>query len=237
MARSYHLSPRSLKSLALSDALSDPLSARLPRRWPRRRPARPARSLPACSRSGPPAPATACFVALPSPCSFPLDPRRSWLPELLPGRPSFPADAAMVNSMRSAAPAPGRRGRYWLAAAPATCPSLVNWLIGAGFKRAEWRVAEEIRAEFHGREVSDNPFLAKNSTSQLVLLSDEAYAAGLARIHAALATAEAQGRGWIDTRRGARPCAPTGTVRRRRPRTDRHARTERPRAARQSRYP
>ena len=76
----------------------------------------------------------------------------------------------------------------------ASTGALVDWLIGAGFKRAERRVAEEIRAEFHGREVSDNPFLAKNSTSQLVLLSDEAYAAGLARIHAALATAEAQGR-------------------------------------------
>jgi hypothetical protein len=98
MARSYHLSPRSLKSLALSD----PLSARLPRRWPRRRPARPARSLPACSRSRPPAPATVCSVALQSPCSCPLDRRRSSLPELLPGRPSFPADPVMVNSMRSA---------------------------------------------------------------------------------------------------------------------------------------
>ena len=48
-----------------------------------------------------------------------------------------------------------------------------------------------------GREVLDDPFLRKDSTSQLVLLSDEAYAAGLRRIEAALTEAEAVGRALI----------------------------------------
>ena len=37
----------------------------------------------------------------------------------------------------------------------------------------------------------DDPFLRKGSSSQLALLSDQAYAAGLARIDAALDRAEA----------------------------------------------
>jgi hypothetical protein len=37
-------------------------------------------------------------------------------------------------------------------------------------------------------------FLQKHSTSQLTLLTDEAYAAGVRRIEAALAAAEAEGK-------------------------------------------
>ncbi len=71
--------------------------------------------------------------------------------------------------------------------------ALLDWMIGVGFTRVEWRVAEHIYKEQVGREVLDDHFLQKHGTSQLALLSDEAYAAGLSRIHAALAEAEASG--------------------------------------------
>ncbi|MEK7787024.1 MAG: hypothetical protein AAB658_16600, partial [Chloroflexota bacterium] len=51
------------------------------------------------------------------------------------------------------------------------------------------QVAHEVR----GREVLTNHFLQKNGTSQLTLLSDEAYTAGLRRIESAIAEAEAKG--------------------------------------------
>jgi ubiquinone/menaquinone biosynthesis C-methylase UbiE len=70
---------------------------------------------------------------------------------------------------------------------------LVDGMVRAGFARVEWRVIERLRHSFAGRQVFDDPFLAKNSTSQLVLLSDEDYANGLARLHAAVAEAEALG--------------------------------------------
>ena len=76
----------------------------------------------------------------------------------------------------------------------ASTGTILDWLIAAGFRRAEWRAAEEIRAEYHGREVLDNPFLARTSSSQLMLLTDDAYAAGLDRIRAAIAAAEREGR-------------------------------------------
>lgn len=70
---------------------------------------------------------------------------------------------------------------------------LLDWLIAAGFKRAEWRVAERIHTQITGRAILDDYFLQKYSSSQLALLTDEMYAAGLNRIQAALADAEANG--------------------------------------------
>lgn len=67
--------------------------------------------------------------------------------------------------------------------------TLLDWMLTAGFARAEWRVAEHIHQEFVGREVLDNPFTQKGGSSQLALLSDAAYTAGLDRIHAAIANA------------------------------------------------
>jgi hypothetical protein len=63
----------------------------------------------------------------------------------------------------------------------------------AGFERVEWRPAERIFAPLTGRDVLKDPFLHKGGTSQLALLSDEAYALGIRRIQAALAQAEAAG--------------------------------------------
>ncbi len=67
--------------------------------------------------------------------------------------------------------------------------TLLDWMLAAGFVRAEWRVAERIHQEFVGREVLDNPFTQKGGSSQLALLSDAAYAEGMVRIHGAIANA------------------------------------------------
>jgi SAM-dependent methyltransferase len=70
---------------------------------------------------------------------------------------------------------------------------LVNWAKAAGFDSATWLTAEHVRNIQRGRAVLDDPFLQKHGTSQLALLSDEAYQAGLARLHRALEAAEARG--------------------------------------------
>jgi ubiquinone/menaquinone biosynthesis C-methylase UbiE len=70
---------------------------------------------------------------------------------------------------------------------------VLDWMIAAGFERMELRLAEEIGDPKYGPAVLEDPFLAKNSCSQLALLSDRAYEEGLCRIRRALAEAEAQG--------------------------------------------
>ncbi len=67
------------------------------------------------------------------------------------------------------------------------------WMAQCGFERFELRLVDELGAPKHGRDVLQDPFLEKNATSQLILLSDEAYAAGLANIHRALQNAERMG--------------------------------------------
>jgi len=71
--------------------------------------------------------------------------------------------------------------------------TLFEWLRAAGFGGMEWRVVEHIVRPRVGREVLEDPILQKNGTSQLALLTDEAYAAGRRRIEADLGTAEARG--------------------------------------------
>ena len=66
---------------------------------------------------------------------------------------------------------------------------LLDWMLAAGFVRAEWRVAEHIHQEFMGREILDNPFTQKGGSSQLAMLSDAAYTAGMDRIHNVIANA------------------------------------------------
>jgi len=70
---------------------------------------------------------------------------------------------------------------------------IVDWMIDAGLERIEWRLVERIEDHKTGREVFADPFLQKNACSQLALLSDEAYAAGLRRIATALTESEAKG--------------------------------------------
>jgi len=69
-----------------------------------------------------------------------------------------------------------------------------NWMSAAGFESIELELAEEIHEPKYGPDVLKDPFLAKTSCSQLALLSDQAYAAGLGRIKQSLAEADAQGR-------------------------------------------
>jgi hypothetical protein len=66
-------------------------------------------------------------------------------------------------------------------------------MLACGLKRCSWTVVEEIHDTKVGRSVLDDPFLRKEATSQLALLSDEAYAEGIGRIEVALDNAEAAG--------------------------------------------
>jgi ubiquinone/menaquinone biosynthesis C-methylase UbiE len=74
-----------------------------------------------------------------------------------------------------------------------TWETVWDWLVAAGFARLSLAEVEHISAPKQGRQVLADPFLQKNACSQLALLSDEAYRAGLHRIEAALAQAEAGG--------------------------------------------
>ena len=72
-------------------------------------------------------------------------------------------------------------------------PDLVAWMGAAGLDGVEVRVVERIRKTWSGAQVLGEPFLDKGSTSQLALLSDEAYAAGVERIRAEVRRAEDEG--------------------------------------------
>ena len=68
-----------------------------------------------------------------------------------------------------------------------------DWMIEAGFEQIEWQLVERIEDHKRDRGIFADPFLQKDACSQLALLSDEAYAAGLRRIATALTEAEARG--------------------------------------------
>jgi SAM-dependent methyltransferase len=74
-----------------------------------------------------------------------------------------------------------------------TWETVRDWMFEDGFEEIEWREVERIVAPKYGRGVFDDPFLKKNSCSQLALLTDEVYQVGLERIEADLAEAEARG--------------------------------------------
>jgi hypothetical protein len=71
--------------------------------------------------------------------------------------------------------------------------TLLDWMLAEGFERVEWSIADRIISHKTGREVLDDPILQKTGTSQLALLSDQAYRAGLQRIEEALSESEAKG--------------------------------------------
>ncbi len=71
--------------------------------------------------------------------------------------------------------------------------TVADWMIAAGFGPLGWQTVEEIREAKAGRAVLRDPFLHKDATSQLTILDDEAYAAGLKRIETALSSAEVAG--------------------------------------------
>ena len=69
--------------------------------------------------------------------------------------------------------------------------AILNWMMEAGFENITTSVAERILDTRMGRDVLPLP---KDFTSQLTLLSQEAYAAGTGRIETALAEAEEEGK-------------------------------------------
>ena len=71
--------------------------------------------------------------------------------------------------------------------------TVLNWMVRTGFGPIEFRWVEHIDDPKVGAEVLDDPFLRKNACSQLALLSDAAYSAGLRRIESALQQAAAAG--------------------------------------------
>jgi len=71
---------------------------------------------------------------------------------------------------------------------------VADWMIAAGFDRVECRAADRIVQNLTADQILRDPMLHKNSTSQLVLLSDEAYAAGMDRIKAAIQRAQTGGK-------------------------------------------
>lgn len=72
--------------------------------------------------------------------------------------------------------------------------TVADWMVVAGFKKLEWQPVERILDQKRGSAILADPFLLKDSCSQLALLTDEAYAAGLGRMETALAAAEAAGK-------------------------------------------
>lgn len=71
---------------------------------------------------------------------------------------------------------------------------IAGWMAAAGFIDVQSRLVQEITHTYVGRQVLDSPFIRKNGTSQLALLSDEDYASGLARVEATIQAAEAAGK-------------------------------------------
>jgi ubiquinone/menaquinone biosynthesis C-methylase UbiE len=74
-----------------------------------------------------------------------------------------------------------------------TRQALLDWMTQAGFIHFENLTLEHFANQYPGRAVLDDPFLPKNSTSQLALLSDQAYAQGIQRIEHDIEAAEQAG--------------------------------------------
>ncbi|MBN1286187.1 MAG: class I SAM-dependent methyltransferase [Anaerolineae bacterium] len=72
--------------------------------------------------------------------------------------------------------------------------AVCDWMQREGFVRIARVPVSRTRDDKMGRAVFDDPFLRKDQVSQLALLGDASYAAGLARMRAAVETAEAQGK-------------------------------------------
>lgn len=70
---------------------------------------------------------------------------------------------------------------------------VLDWIVDEGFEGVECRQVERILERKIGREVLDDPYLRRDACSQLALLADEAYVAGLRRIEAVVRQAESAG--------------------------------------------
>ena len=63
---------------------------------------------------------------------------------------------------------------------------IIDAMLRAGFDRVECKVACHFAQARLGRAVLDDPELQRNGCSQMALLSDEQYAAGIERIESAI---------------------------------------------------
>ncbi|MBI4630777.1 MAG: methyltransferase domain-containing protein [Chloroflexi bacterium] len=70
--------------------------------------------------------------------------------------------------------------------------ALKAWMSETGFKKIETQIADYMSSHKTGREVLGDHFLQKYGTSQLALLSDEAYTEGISKIKSAIAAAESR---------------------------------------------
>ena len=68
----------------------------------------------------------------------------------------------------------------------------MKWMQAAGFQNTSSQVVEHIHSVHIGEGVFKDPFIKRNATSQLALLEEEAYQAGLKKITEALARAKAK---------------------------------------------
>jgi SAM-dependent methyltransferase len=72
--------------------------------------------------------------------------------------------------------------------------AILRWMAEAGFTGCEHSLAARLVHNFVGLEVLDDPVLHKDGTSQLSLLTEQAFQEGMARIQDSLRLAERQGR-------------------------------------------
>jgi ubiquinone/menaquinone biosynthesis C-methylase UbiE len=72
--------------------------------------------------------------------------------------------------------------------------TVLDWMRTAGFRQTERRLVEHITDHKTSVTILDDPFLQKHTSSQLALLSDTAYAAGVQRIKTAVAEAQTAGK-------------------------------------------
>ena len=70
---------------------------------------------------------------------------------------------------------------------------LARWLQAAGFEKIAGQTIEQISHSWAGRSVLTDPFLKQNSTSQLTMLSDEAFIRGMEKLVQTIDTAETVG--------------------------------------------
>jgi hypothetical protein len=72
--------------------------------------------------------------------------------------------------------------------------AIESWMLQAGFREVDSTCADHLQESFIGKAVFEDPFLRKEATSQLTLLSDAQYQAGLTAIRQAIEAASQTGR-------------------------------------------
>jgi SAM-dependent methyltransferase len=82
---------------------------------------------------------------------------------------------------------------------------ILGWMKEAGFVKCDRCIVARITRNFVGGEVLGDPILQKNGTSQLALLTGEAFETGMARIRKALQEAEEDGKEIVFSTRIALP--------------------------------